>query len=324
MKASSALLYALIVAAILSCSRTSVPDLSALDDPRLFSGNDTTAFRDPAAIYENGVFHLFFSLVRIERDSAFSYVATSTSVNLKDWTEPRILTERDQNLDFSSPGNVIRFGDEWILCMQTYPRPGYIRSEMPRYGSEDARLFIMRSKDLETWTQPELLRVKGDIPEEDMGRMIDSYLIEDKDEPGKWWCFYKQNGVSSSWSHDLVNWTFDKHIQGGENVCILRDGDDYIMFHSPENGIGVKRSSDLRNWKDDGSLITLGQSEWEWAAGRLTAGFVLDCRSIPSVGKYIMFFHGSGPLTETEGDFDKNSSIGIAWSDDLQSWAWPD
>lgn len=187
-----------------------------------------------------GVFHLYFSLVRIENDSIFSYVATSTSVNLKDWTEPRILTERDQNLDYSSPGNVIRFG----------------------------------------------------------GRMIDPYLIEDKDEPGKWWCFYKQNGVSNSWSRDLVNWTFDKNIQGGENVCVLRDG--------------------------DGSLITLGQSEWEWAAGRLTAGFVLDCRSIPSVGKYIMFFHGSGPLTETEGYFDKNSSIGIAWSDDLQSWAWPD
>ena len=121
-----------------------------------------------------------------------------------------------------------------------------------------------------------------------------------------------------------MNWTFDKHIQGGENVCILKDGDEYIMFHSPENGIGVKRSSDLRNWKDEGALIPLGQSEWDWAAGRITAGFVLDCRSIPSVGKYIMFFHGSGPLTETEGDFDKNSSIGIAWSDDLQSWAWPD
>ena len=79
-------------------------------------------------------------------------MATSTSVNLKDWTEPRILTERDQNLDYSSPGNVIRFGDEWILCMQTNPRPGYVKSEMPRYGSEDARLLIMRSKDLETWT----------------------------------------------------------------------------------------------------------------------------------------------------------------------------
>jgi len=36
-----------------------------------------------------------------------------------------------------------------------------------------------------------------------------------------------------------------------------------------------------------------------------------------------MFFHGSGPLTETQGDFDKNSSIGIAWSKDLIIWDWP-
>ncbi len=112
---------------LMACSKTGGPFLSAIDSPRLFAGNDTLAFRDPAAIYENGVFHLYFSLVRIENDSIFSYVATSTSVNLKDWTEPRILTERDQNLDYSSPGNVIRFG----------------------------------------------------------GRMIDPYLIEDKDEPGK-------------------------------------------------------------------------------------------------------------------------------------------
>jgi len=39
--------------------------------------------------------------------------------------------------------------------------------------------------------------------------------------------------------------------------------------------------------------------------------------------KYLMFFHGSGPLTETQGDFDKNASIGIAWSNDLENWKWP-
>ena len=306
-----------------SCTTAGGPNLSALTEPRILAGNDTLAFRDPAAVYHDGVFHLFFSLVRIEQDSIFSYVASSSSRNLRDWTEPRILTPRDQSLDYSSPGDVIRFEDEWVICFQTYPRPGYVKSEMPRYGNQDSRLFIMRSKDLENWSEPEMLQVKGDIPWEEMGRMIDPYLIEDKDEPGKWWCFYKQNGVSSSWSRDLVNWTYDKHIPGGENVCILRDGEGYVMFHSPHNGIGIKRSADLRNWEDVEPLITLGQSEWEWAAGRITAGFVLDCKDIPSIGKYIMFFHGSGPLTESEGDFDKNSSIGIAWSDDLLSWSWP-
>jgi hypothetical protein len=36
-----------------------------------------------------------------------------------------------------------------------------------------------------------------------------------------------------------------------------------------------------------------------------------------------MFFHGSGPKTEPQGDFDRNASIGIAWSDDLVVWEWP-
>lgn len=36
-----------------------------------------------------------------------------------------------------------------------------------------------------------------------------------------------------------------------------------------------------------------------------------------------MFFHGSGLLTEKWVDFDKNSSIGIAWSNDLKRWDWP-
>lgn len=36
-----------------------------------------------------------------------------------------------------------------------------------------------------------------------------------------------------------------------------------------------------------------------------------------------MFFYGSVPLTEEEGDFDKNSSIGIGWSNDLLDWNWP-
>lgn len=40
------------------------------------------------------------------------------------------------------------------------------------------------------------------------------------------------------------------------------------------------------------------------------------------IGKYIMFFHGSGPESERV-NFDNNASIGIAWSDDLKEWHWP-
>jgi hypothetical protein len=68
----------------------------------------------------------------------------------------------------------------------------------------------------------------------------------------------------------------------------------------------------------------LGQSEWTWAKGRLTAGAVLDARQIEGIGRYLLFFHGSGPKTESEGDFDRNASVGIAWSDNLTDWHWPE
>jgi hypothetical protein len=66
----------------------------------------------------------------------------------------------------------------------------------------------------------------------------------------------------------------------------------------------------------------LGQSGWEWAKGRITAGVVVKLEDNLEA-KYLMFFHGSGPLTEKQGDFDKNASIGIAWSKDLINWEWP-
>jgi hypothetical protein len=179
--------------------------LSELESPIVFHGDDSLAYRDPAVLYHKKTFYLFFTLTETEpNDSLFWYTAVSKSRDLKHWTKPERITPRDQHLNFSSPGNVVRYGDKW--------------------------------------SEPELLNVKGNhVARKDMGRMIDPYLIEDKDEAGRWWCFYKQNGVSYSWSHDLVNWTFSGYTLSGENVCVLIEQDEYLLFHSPQNGIGVKR-----------------------------------------------------------------------------------
>ncbi len=293
--------------------------LRVLESPILFPGDAITAYRDPAAVFDNGVLHLFFTLTRREADGkTYMYTAASQSRDLVTWTAPRLLTPRDPRLNFSSPGNLIRVGDEWVLCLQTYPRPNG-----EKYGNGTARLWAMRSKNLMDWGDPELLRVKGpDVPVEDMGRMIDPYLLRDKDDGEKWWCFYKQDGVSMSWSHDLKTWTYFGKAAAGENVCVLVENDEYVLFHSPDNGIGIKRSPDLRQWRDTGGLITLGQTDWPWAQGRLTAGFVLDMRNVSGIEKYLMFFHASGPENE-ETMFDNYASLGIAWSDDLMTWGWP-
>lgn len=303
-------------------SSAAEPDvLAKLTSPILFRGDATTAYRDPAAICHDGWFYLYFTVVKTEPngEGPFSYTAWSKSRDLLTWTPPRLFTPRDKKLNFGSPGNAIRHGDEWVLCLQTYPRPNG-----EQYGNASSRLWIMRSADLENWGKAELLRVKGpDVPVERMGRMIDPFLIEDRAEPGKWWCFYKQNGVSWSWSRDLKTWTFAGSASAGENACVIADGEEYVLFHSPKNGIGVKRSADLRNWRDAG-LLTLGQKDWPWAQGRLTAGFVLDARKVPGVGRYIMFFHGSDyPELDPRGGFDNFASIGIAWSADLRDWKWP-
>ncbi len=295
-------------------------DLSAIPSPIVFRGNATAAFRDPAVIRHDGCFRLFFTLVRIEADGhPYSYLAWSKSGDLVRWSDPVLVTPRDRSLNYGSPGNIVRQGDDWVLCLQTYPRPGE-----EAYGNAASRIWTMRSRDLETWSEPELLRVKGpDVSREQMGRMIDPYLLEDKNEPGKWWCFYKQNGVSMSWSRDLKSWTYAGRTPAGENACVISDGGEYVLFHSPVNGVGVKRSVDLKEWRDE-RVLTLGQHAWPWAQGRLTAGFVLDLRRDPAVGKALMFFHGSDfPEKDPRGGFDNFASIGLAWSDDLKTWTWP-
>lgn len=301
------------------------PKLLKLKSPVIFKGDSVTAYRDPAVLYHNKTFYLFFTLIETEKDGkVFCYTASSRSRDLKKWTSPVKITPRDQELNFGSPGNVIRFRDEWILCLQTYPRPDHYNYQPVRYGDATARIFIMRSKDIVNWSNPEILKVKGnDIPVDEMGRMIDAFLVEDNKEKGKYWCFYKQRGVSMSYSYDLVNWTFFGFTESGENVCVLTENDEYILFHSPSNGIGIKKSVDLKNWTTLGDLITLGQDTWLWAKGRITAGTVVNLKNVKGIGNYLMFFHGSGPLKESEGDFDKNASLGIAWSKDLIEWDWP-
>jgi hypothetical protein len=91
------------------------------------------------------------------------------------------------------------------------------------------------------------------------------------------------------------------------------------MMHSPQNGMRLKRSDDMMEWTDVSGRITLGQTRWPWARGRITAGFLLDCSRIRKE-KWGLFFHASGPRTEDEGDFDRNASIGVAFSSSLDGF----
>lgn len=100
----------------------------------MFKGNEQIAYRDPAVLYDQGTFYLFFTYVTTEAGKVYSYTATRRSRDLKNWSPVQIITPKNQDLDFSSPGNVIKYKNEWILCLQTYPRPDYKAEQMPRFG----------------------------------------------------------------------------------------------------------------------------------------------------------------------------------------------
>ena len=290
--------------------------LDSLRTPVLLAGGDRVAYRDPLLLSHDGEFWLFYSLAT---QDAAGQTAYSRSRDLAQWSSPVTITPRDPALNFCSPGSLVQVGSEWILALQTYPTP-----QGEKYGDESSRLWLMRSPDLQNWGQPELLSFLGPgVSREQMPRMIDPTLVRDKDDPAKWWCFAKirQTGVSRAFSTDLKRWNYVGRVDGGENACVIVQGDEYVLFHSPANGIGIKRSPDLVHWRDDG-LLTLGQKDWPWAQGRITAGYVMDGRALPGLGRYVMVFHGNGPLDE-QAYFSTHASIGIAWSDDLKTWRWP-
>lgn len=272
----------------------------------LFEQTKKYSYRDPAAYIENGTIYLFFTLVENTPERQYFYVAMSQSKDFLTWTEPKILTERDNIKNYSSPGNVIKYNGEYYLCLQTYPREdGQI------YGNENSRIFTMKSKDLLNWEKPALLKVKGDVPKKEMGRMIDPYLLDDGD---KFICFYKQNGVSFSTSTDLANWKYEGFTACGENVCVIKENDEYLIFNSPYNGINIMATKDFKTFTDVRTLY-LNQENKPWAKDRITAGFVIDASSI-SPYKYAMFYHG-----DNEDAYLFCASLAVAFSDDLINWS---
>ena len=82
--------------------------LNALKSPVIFKGNDTTAYRDPAILFYKNVFYLFFTFVKAEKGKIYSFIATSHSSNLKNWSQVKMITPKDQLMNFSSPEKIVK------------------------------------------------------------------------------------------------------------------------------------------------------------------------------------------------------------------------
>ena len=277
----------------------------------ILSGNEKTAYRDPACIYADGAYHLFFTLSVLDGEYMYNSIATAESADLVHWGEVREITERDRNLNFSSPGSIIYYKGEYYVSICSYPLPRPYK-EM-RCATEDARLYFIKTKDFKSYTRPEMIMAKGDTPAERLMRMIDSYVFEDKDESGLFHLFFKQNGVSHSISRDLRNWEYLGRIDGGENACVILHDGCYYLIHSPADGIGIKRSRDLALWEDVG--VFLPDERPDFATGRLTAAFAMPS---PRMGEYAVFLHGSkkDAALEIHGE----ASLAITFTKDFKEF----
>ena len=288
-------------------------NLRNVKTPLILKQTENLGFRDPAAYYHEGTMYLYFTMVHQEEKEQYFTIGMCKSRDLIHWSKPVSLTPKDKSKEYSSPGNLFYHGGSWYLCMQTY-----CRENGELFGNENSRIYTMRTTDLEHFEEPVLLRVKGkDVPEEEMGRMIDPYLVRDKDDPDIIWCFYKQNGVSYSWSRNLEDWTYAGNTPCGENVCVIVKDGLYWIFHSPENGIGLLKSADLKHFETAAPDNYLCQSRFPWARDRITAGFVLDGTRIPGIDGYLMFYHGDD---EREENFPFGGSIAMAYTADLEHY----
>lgn len=274
--------------------------------------------RDPAAIYYNGIFKCFHSAFEQKNGKKLFYINVCESQDLVSWSNVRRLTTSE--LNFSSPGNIIKIKDKWIMCVQSYPiKPGSI------HGSEESRLWLMESNDLITWSEPRIIKEEGcEGTWTNSHRQIDPYLLYHEN---KFWCFYKTSGsIGLLVSDDLSKWreaVKDRPVLSPEdtpdgstveNPCVIKYNDQFIMFFAPcreGRGIGIARSKNLIDWID---VKYLNFPQLSWAPCGPTAPMVLDMRK--EFGKWIMFFHG-----ERHGLF--SAAIGLAWSDDLENWVVP-
>lgn len=307
-------------------------DFCHLPSSRILPCTDTLGFRDPTAFYKDGKIYVFYSYVDLG-DDGWTYFRLGLSVteDLIHFSEPVLLTPRDRSKNYSSPGCVLEILGEYVMCVQSYPTLGNPPDRI--CGNRDSRIYLMRSKNLLDWTEPELMRVHGDaVLEPEMGRMIDPYIVKDIFSPGRYLVFYKQRPkhvehrvlqsgypeeyMSYSSSGDLKHFRYEGFMECGENVCVLPVNGEYRIYNSPQNGIGCLHTQDFVHYSRD-EPIMLGQNSWEWAKSRITAGFVLDATHISGINKYIMFFNGDQP-----NSFPFCASIGCAWSDDLNTWAY--
>jgi hypothetical protein len=279
--------------------------------------------RDPAALHQHGVFHLYYTV--FNEATMEWHIGQCRTRDFRHFTPTELITPEG----YASPGNAIRVGNEWWLCVQSYGLRPEERAAGRRHPGGHCRLWWLKSSDLQHWSEPVLISAEGCTSKwADSPRQIDPYVLETK---GQYLLYFKASGATGCWrSSDLAQWDdfspdrpliSAESIRAGvtvENVCVFEADGLYHMCYSPcrpARGLCMATSRDLRQWEDQGEIPT----QPIWALGGFTAHFVMDLRQ--ELGGYLMLFHGDRcDGAHPDADVGK---LGLGWSADLSNWCFP-
>ncbi len=273
---------------------------------------DKIHLRDPAVLVHDGKIHLWFTYY--DPKARTWHIGQSATKDFIEYEDIRIVSPDG----YASPGNVIRVGDEWILCYQQYRR-------WPHY------LCIARSKDLVTWSKPEGIFNTG--PDNTWNidrRTIDPFIVA---ADGRYYCYYTgstrwgrksgHNLIGVAVSDDLFHWRDHspkapvigvdhewEEPDGNENNWIIRHKGRWFMVYSASlrhQKIAYALSDDLIHWEKKGLCDV---PVFDASAARFGAPVLIEGLAEP--GTYHMLYQGQ--------DKRGHMSFLLLQSTDLVTW----
>ena len=275
--------------------------------------------RDPAAIYHNGLFHLYFT-VQFEQQRwgmpEGYQIFMMTTPDFRTFSYPKPVTPRG----YVSPGNIVYHNGKWLMSITRYPWP--------------TAVSMVESEDLLNWSEPRIVipTFHGPYWGNDAHGPIDGYIFKWKE---RLWMLYSDYAKGSRAQHlglacssdgvDFENITTDAPLldsdfynsnRGIENASIVADGDRLFLFCSvgmPEQHIAVLESDDIMKWPVLDSSAEIGGLQQEWSKYVACAQFVADWRK--ELGHWAMLYMG----TRFKDPYAR-MMFGMAISDDLKNW----
>lgn len=285
-------------------------DLAKIKAPLIWKSTEEVGYSHPIAHFCNGKYYFFFTVVHKNNGDSYKTIAISTSTDLRRYTTPGMLQfgkesqleEPQRKVELFNPSGLVEFQGNYYLCCE---------SNKNLDGNCD--IYLIKSKDLEEFEEP----VPIDLPGNARGSFQKPYLIKDREQPGRVWCIYQDNGLVSAWTEDMKSWHFaSRSTMTADEICVLAREDSYLLYTTREEGVFVWQTKSLETpiWKALGEQkpLSLYRNCHEWACGKLGCSCVVKD---PITGYFLMLYWGA-----REASLPEDGTLALAFSADLLHW----